>query len=193
MNRGIVGCCWLLWECKVTWICDYIKGMRGIQWFRADRVYLVEIWILHNIFVAFCFGKDWLLVILWWESLGRLKWHTTGFDAFVWFFSTSCRWPHVHLHKCHLNCITCTPGKKIYVGQTGRWLADHFHEELLGVSLCNNFADRMQSTVVWYLKQIWSSRKCSVLKCNPANLVLTLPSALWGWWSNRTGSCQMRV
>ena len=31
------------------------------------------------------------IVMLWWEGLGRLKWHATGLDASVVFFSTSRR------------------------------------------------------------------------------------------------------
>ena len=41
---------------------------------------------------VFPWGKDSLqIVMLWWERLGRLKWHTTGLDASELFCSASSR------------------------------------------------------------------------------------------------------
>ena len=47
---------------------------------------------------------------------------------------------HLHLLKCH--CITCTLCKKIYIGATGRRLADRFREHLRDAEQNNTDASK---------------------------------------------------
>ena len=61
--------------------------MRGVHWFRGEKVYPVEKLIFVPVFCgSLCsrgVSKAHQIVMLWWEWLGRLKWRATGLDASV--------------------------------------------------------------------------------------------------------------
>ena len=103
VNSKIVSWCWFSWGCGRAFPLLEMWWHAFVNNFMKWEVFIDSMWIEINFCSSFLllyvfpwFEDKLKIVLLWWEWLGRRRWHTTGFDIqyLCRFFPTShrCLW-----------------------------------------------------------------------------------------------------